>query len=62
MSVEKNDEKEERTDYYYDAAIPNGPHRAMLDVGSFACRGWRGNGDVPPTALGHFTRCCSSNA
>jgi hypothetical protein len=54
----KKDEKEERTYYYYyfsDAAISNGPHHAMLDVASFACRGWRGNGEVPRTALGQFT-------
>jgi hypothetical protein len=62
MSVEKNAEKEGRTDYYYYAAIPNGPRHATLDVGSFACRGWRDNGDVPQTAVGQFNRCCSSNA
>jgi hypothetical protein len=27
----------------------------MLDVESFACRGWSGNGEVPLTALGQFT-------
>ena len=36
MSVEKNDEKEERTDYYYDAAIPNGPHRAYVVCRKFS--------------------------
>ena len=61
---EKNDKKEERTDYYYYyyAAIPNGPHRATLYAGSFACHGRRDNGDVRRTALGQFTRCCGSNA
>ena len=59
----KNDEKKECTDYYYyDAAIPNGAHRETLDVGSFACRGWRGNGKVPRIVLGQFTRYCSSDA
>jgi hypothetical protein len=38
MSTEKNNGKEECTFSFYDAAIPNGPHCATLDVGSFACR------------------------